>query len=475
MRRLGLDNLRLELVDSLLLLLGLFIRRVGAELHLVPLLLGRLRAAERLRESLLLAGALQRGDSLLRAQELRDGDDQSRGGVGGAGGFFGRKFIARIRPALSLVARGGGSIGDALEPLHLTLRNLRALDRLYHLLRGASLGLPVERDVGLEGARDGAHVLLSLDGGAGFVSRLPQLVHQLLHLVRVVVLELVDVSRRRLGGGFRGCRELARPGLSRGDGGLLSLPTLGNLRLGGGQLLLERLDPRPEIVALGLGDLRAFDALLVLARERAQYDDLLHLLRGLGLGLLRLFHSVGALRLELGERGGEPIDAVQRFGGAGDFGRERGSRGGLPGGGEYGPHAVQDVLLGLGTHGRHRGSNPVVRLDALLRVLVEGAVEPDGVLGGHAQVRQPLGIDDVHLILERVRGGTQRLERALELRVRHDRGGAPVDLALASLRESSGGVVQGLERVPLGGAHVECADQVLVLDVELLQRRASLR
>ena len=97
------------------------------------------------------------------------------------------------------------------------------------------------------------------------------------------------------------------------------------------------------------------------------------------------------------------------------------------------------------------------------------------MLGGHAQVRQPLGIDDVHLILECVRGGTHRLERALELRVRHDRGGAPVDLALASLRESSGGVVQGLERVPLGGAHVECADQVLVLDVELLQRRASLR
>jgi hypothetical protein len=116
-----------------------------------------------------------------------------------------------------------------------------------------------------------------------------------------------------------------------------------------------------------------------------------------------------------------------------------------------------------------------VRLDAFLRVLVQGSVQADGVLWGHAQVRERLGIDDVHLILERVRGWAQRLERTLELRVRHDGGGPPVDLALASLCESSGGLRQWVHRVPLGGAHVERADEVLVLDVELLQGGASLR
>ena len=47
---------------------------------------------------------------------------------------------------------------------------------------------------------------------------------------------------------------------------------------------------RPETVALRLGSLRASHALLKLTRERAQRDDLLHPLRGLGPGLLRLPH-----------------------------------------------------------------------------------------------------------------------------------------------------------------------------------------
>ena len=272
---LRLDHLRLELVDALLLFLGFFIRGVGSVLHLVPLLLGGVRAVKRLGQGLLLTGALQRTDSLLRAEELRDGDDQARGCVGGATGFLFGEFFIRIRLELSLVARGGGSVGDALEPLHLTLRSLRALDRLDHLLRGASLGFAVERDVSLEGTRDGSHVLLRLDGGSGFVSRLPQLVHQLLHLVRVVVLHLLHVRGGGIGGGLRGGGELVRPGLPRGDCGLLGFPPFGNLTFRKRQLSFELLDPRFEVIALGLRALRAFRALLELTRERAQGHDFL--------------------------------------------------------------------------------------------------------------------------------------------------------------------------------------------------------